>query len=246
MLKILTYDLIQTTAEELAKKYRQTHEVPCLPNVQVLEKYKNILNDKYSLVVNKVKEYILKNETESGHGFEHLEYVATMAGYFAEKECKIKNISGQAKDDIVDMAIVAGLFHDIERHLGFGEDHMIEAEKTTKAILKELNFDDKFIDIVSVVVKNHDHIDFNPEDKISQIIFGSVFDPDHIRYGFEREDTFWRMEEKRGVPPEKVIHDYQFLLPFRNAWKTTLGKEIGPKIIDFGLAIAQEVEKRFS
>jgi hypothetical protein len=36
------------------------------------------------------------------------------------------------------------------------------------------------------------------------------------------------------------------LPPFRNAWKTKLGKEIGPKIIDFGLAIAAEVERRFS
>ena len=54
------------------------------------------------------------------------------------------------------------------------------------------------------------------------------------------------MKEKRDVPPESVIHDYQFLPPYRNSWKTKLGKEIGPGIIDFGLSVAKEVEKRFS
>lgn len=238
MLKDLSYDQIQAAAEEIARSYRQLNEVPKLPNEKTLSKYKEILNNKYLKLANKVKEHISHNEPEGGHGFEHLEYVATMAGYFAETE--------GADNEVIEMAILAGLFHDSERHLGFGEDHMIAGGKTTRLILRESGIKDGWINIIALVVRNHDLIEFNPGDETTRIVFESIFDPDHFRYGFEREDTFWRMKEKRGVPPEKVIHDYQFLPPFRNAWKTKLGKEIGPKIIDFGMAIAREIERRFS
>lgn len=238
MLKEITYDQIQLTAEDVAKEYRRNHEIPALPGETVLSKYKEILNNKYSVLVNRVKEHLSHNEPESGHGFEHLEYVATMAGYFAETE--------GADNDVIEMAILAGLFHDIDRHLGYGEDHMVEAEKSARLILGDVGISERFTEVIAVAVRNHDHIEFNSKDKNTRIVFGSIFDPDHFRYGFEREDTFWRMKEKRGMPPKEVIHDYQFLPPFRNAWKTKLGKEIGPKIIDFGLAIATEVERRFS
>ena len=238
MSKEITYDQIQSTAEEVAMMYRQSNEVPKLPDEKTLIKYKEILNGKFSDLASKVKEHISHNEPEGGHGFEHLEYVATMAGYFAETE--------GADNEVIEMAILAGLFHDIERHLGYGEDHMVEAEKSARLILRESGISKKYIEAIALAVRNHDHIDFNPEDETTRIVFGSIFDPDHFRYGFEREDTFWRMKEKKGVPPEKVIQDYQFLPPFRNAWKTKLGKEIGPKIIDFGMAVALEVEKRFS
>ncbi len=238
MPKVPSYDLIQLTAEEVARIYRSTHKVPTLPSGQQLEKYRRILNDKYVKIVEKVKIHILKNEPEGGHGYEHLEYVAVMAGYFAEEE--------GAKDDVIEMAILAGLFHDIERYLGFGEDHMIKGEETTRLILNKSGINEGWIDVIALAVRNHDHIDFNPRGEVERIVFGSIFDPDHFRYGFEREDTFWRMKEKRGISPEKVIHDYQFLLPFRDSWKTNMGKKIGPKIIDFGLAIAREIERRFS
>jgi len=233
----LTYDLIQSTVEEIARNYRNTHEVPTLPGEQQLGKYKRILCNKYWNVIEKVKNHVSKNETEGGHGYEHLEYVATMAGYFAESE--------GANSDVIEMAVLAGLFHDTERHIGYGEDHMIEAENTTRLILGESGIREEWIEVIATAVRHHDHIEYNPDDNTTRIVFGSIFDPDHFRYGFEREDTFWRMKEKRGAQPGEVIHDYQFLPPFRNAWKTKLGRQIGPKIIDFGLAIAQEVERRF-
>lgn len=234
----LSYDQIQLTAEEIARSYRESNGVPNLPDERVLGKYKKILEDRFSGLAKDVREYVSQYEAASGHGYDHLEYVATMAGYFAESE--------GADKEIIEMAILAGLFHDIERHLGYDEEHMIEAEKTTRRILKEHNIKDEWINTIALAVRNHDHIEFNPDNERTRIVFGSVFDPDHFRYGLEREDTFWRMKEKKGVQPEEVIHDYKFLPAFRDSWKTKLGKELGPKFIDFGMAIAKGVEERFS
>lgn len=239
----LTYDNIQKIAESFALKYRAEHSVPTLPTNE-LEKYSDRLKQKYNQIIQLVQEHTEQFDPEGGHGYEHLEWVSAFAGYIAEKECDSKSIDGERKEQIIDSAILSGILHDIDRHLGFGEDHMIKGEKTAIVILQKCEIDNP---LVLTVVRNHDHIDFDSEgNEDLEIIFGSVFDADHFRYGLEREDTFWRMKEKKGKPPEEVIHDYQFLPPYRDAWRTTYGKEAGPKFIDFGMAIAKHIEESFS
>jgi hypothetical protein len=240
----LTYDLIQKTAEDCARKYRLTHKIPDLPDKQQTEEYKKILYEKYLNVITKVKEHVAKNESWGGHGYEHLEYVAVTSGYFANSECVTRGIVGKLKEDIVEMATLAGLFHDVDRHLGFGDNHMIEGGVTTKLILGDCICEKTFSEIVVSVVKNHDNFDYHPKDEVISIVFGSVFDVDHFKWGLERETTFWRMKEKIGMPATEVIHDYKWLLPLRTVWRTKLGKKIGSKYIDFGVFIAEEIERR--
>ena len=54
------------------------------------------------------------------------------------------------------------------------------------------------------------------------------------------------MKEKRGMPASEVIHNYEWLPQYRNVWRTNYGKKVGPKFIDFGLAIARHIEEAFS
>jgi hypothetical protein len=240
----LTYDNIQKESERFAKEYRKKHKIPMMPKKNELNKYVELLHSKFGLVVDLVKKRMAENETVGGHGFEHLEDVAARAGYIAEKECRIKKITGEKKKLIIESAVLAGVLHDVERHLGFEDIHMVQGEKTAKKILSEAGFENQ---LILTVVRNHDHIDFDPGDnKILSVVFGSVFDADHLRYGLEREDTFWRMKEKSGKPVKDVIHDYRYLPQWKNAWRTGYGKKIGPKYIEFGLAIAKHIEKAFS
>jgi hypothetical protein len=128
--------------------------------------------------------------------------------------------------------------------MGFGEPHTIEGEKTARRILTKLNMVDED---VLITIRHHDDMDFDfMGNEVLRIIYGSVFDADHFRYGLEREDTFWRMKEKKGVSAETVIHDYAFLPKFKNSWKTKYGKQFGPIFIDFGMAIAKHIEREFS
>lgn len=238
-----TYNDIQSTAESFAIMYRQSHNVPSLPSEDELKKYKNILENNYSQVLELVKNYTSQFDPEGGHGIDHLLWVSSLAGYLAEKECEIKNINGEKKDNIIKESLLAGLFHDIDRHLGMGEKHMQQGSETTQNILESLNIN--LPNVISVVA-NHDKIDFKTSDEILEIVFGSCFDADHFRYGLEREDTFWRMKEKKGKTPEEVIFDYKFLPDYKNAWRTNYGKIVGPKFIEFGLAIAKHVENTFN
>lgn len=240
----ITYNDIQAEAESFAASYRKTHYVPPFPSSEQLQKYREIVSVKYAPVVELVKRRLMTVDSESGHGYEHLEDVSIRAGFIAEAECDFREITDPQKAAIIDQTILAGLLHDIERHLGFSEDHMSEGESTAKKLLAEVGIESS---IITMVVRNHDHIDFHPiNNPILEIVYGSVFDADHFRYGLEREDTFWRMKENKGATPTEVIHDYQFLPAYLYAWKTSYGKEVGTKYIDFGLAIAKHVEAIFS
>ena len=242
-MKTITFDQIQLEAESFAVNYRKTHDVPPFPSDVQLQKYKKILNTKYSQVVELVKKRLSEVESEGGHGYEHLEDVATRAGFIAETECDFRGIKNDQRKEIINETVLAGLLHDIERHLGFGEDHMVNGADTAIRILAAVGIKGN---VVATVVRNHDHMNFSPTDQLLEIVFGSVFDADHFRYGLEREDTFWRMEEKKGKEASEVIHDYKFLPAYIHVWKTNYGKEVGPKYIEFGLAVAKHVEKTFS
>ncbi|KKU92242.1 MAG: hypothetical protein UY21_C0003G0018 [Microgenomates group bacterium GW2011_GWA1_48_10] len=240
----LTYDNIQQEAENFAAQYRKSHDVPPFPNLEQLAKYRELIDTQYPQVVTLIKERLASVESAGGHGFEHLEDVAMRAGFIADDECTVRNIEGVEKEAIVKTVVLVGLLHDIERHLGYGEEHMVEGEKTATRILSQAGISNP---LVPIIVRNHDHIDFNPSDDPQlSVVFGSIWDADRFRYGLEREDTFWRMKQQKGVSPEKVIHDYQFLPPLRDAWRTKYGREYGPKYIDFGIAVAKHIEGVFS
>lgn len=240
----MTYDSIQTVAESFAGEYRAQNPFLDFPSAEDLVPYKRILETELTPIVTLVQERLSQVDSEGGHGFEHLEWVSFFAGYIAKKECEFRGFNEILTQKYIRRAMLAGLLHDVERHHGFGEIHMIEGEKTARKFLEQTKLADE---AVLLVIKNHDHIDFDTaHNQDLEIIFGSVFDADHFRYGLERADTFWRMKEKQGVPVEKVIHDYAYLPQYRNAWRTQYGKKIGPQLIDFGMAIAKHVEKTFT
>ena len=239
-----TYESIILEASTYALKYRQEHEVPPLPTAEQLHLYQEIINSRYVSVTQSIKEKLLGVKSDGGHGYEHLDDVAKRAAFIANLECNRLEITGQKKQEVINLTVLAGLLHDIERHLGFGRKHQDEGEKTARQILTDCSL---LNEKVLSVVLNHDEPDYLPGNDIElQIIYGSLFDADHFRWGLEREDTFWEMKQGRGVTPKQVIHDYAFLPPLRNIWKTQYGQEVGPKYIDFGLAIAQHIEQMFS
>lgn len=237
-----TYEAIQLEAEQFASDYRDKIGLPKLPDEKSLQPYKQIIEQRYPEVVKLIKVRLAQVESDPGHGFEHLEWVACLAGYIADIETEGKN--HKEKKEIISKAILTGLLHDIERHMGWGEPHTIAGEKTSRELLSKLNLVDE--DVLTAI-RHHDDMnyDFGGNETL-RIIYGSVFDADHFRYGLERADTFWNMKQKRGVLPQEVIHDYAFLPPFRNTWKTKYGKIVGPQFVDYGMAIAKHIEDKFS
>ncbi len=239
----ITYRNIKSEASRFANIYRKSHEVPELPRAEDLKVYKDKYFTKFDKLINLINEHLEDIESQITHGFGHLEYVSLLASYIANVECKRKKVPVNLSDSIVESAFLGGVLHDIDRHLGFGEIHMIVGEKTAKEFLNLLGVKNKN---VLEIVRNHDINNYKVSAKSNDVAFGSVFDADHFMYGWEREDIFWKRGEQKNIPESEIIHDYQFLYPVRNAWRTSYGKKVGPQLIDFGLSIAKHIEIQFS
>ena len=143
-----------------------------------------MLHSEFADVIDLVKQRLSLVESEGGHGFEHLEDVSTRAGYIADTECKFRHVSEELAHQVIRKALLAGILHDIERHRGFGEDHVIEGAKTARVILEKVGQVDE---TVITVVRNHDDMNYDTgNDLILSLVFGSIWDADHFRYGLER------------------------------------------------------------
>ncbi len=262
----MTYKEISKAAKDFAQKYRKKVDIPPIPGGEKLRKYKNILFEKYESVAKDVYEYIqeikesgdtstvernfkpeknglIPGITEDSFCYEHMEWVALLAAYLVDHEEDIRD-----KDEVLDVVLLTGLLHDIDRHLGWDEAHAIEGAKTAKKILEDNNINQEYIDVVCKAVRYHDDPEFEPsrDEELLFFAYGAIFDADKFRFGLEREDTFWDMKNNKGVTSEEVIHDYKFLFPLVGAWNTTLGKKLGKIYLDFGIAIAKHIEEKFS
>jgi hypothetical protein len=92
-----TYDAIQAEAESFASIYRSTKDIQELPSKEELLPYKLIIDEIYPNVVIAIKDRLSRVESEGGHGYEHLEWVACLSGYIANIEVQNKSTENQLK-----------------------------------------------------------------------------------------------------------------------------------------------------
>jgi hypothetical protein len=241
MAKFTYKDIITET-----KKHAQLlkDRLPHLPSSEELSPYDSVIVKDYANLNSKVQEHVSKKDTEPGHGYEHLRWVAPRGGYFANLECNARNIEDEIKQRLIKRTIAVGLLHDVERYRGFGKEHAIEGSNVAKEILTTCSIED---DYIPQIIARHDEIDlFSIGNVEFDVPFQSNFDADHILWGLEREESFWKSREKHNISPKEAIHDYQYLFPLRNSFKTLHGKVIGPQFIDFGIEISKYIERIFS
>ena len=241
---LVTYSLIKEEVRSYIKKNRKNFNLPDLPSEKDLKIYKTIIEENFYKLLKEISIYFRNVKADKNNAIDHALWVATLAAYLADKESIRLGVNEEDKQKINYNTITAGLLHDIDRHLGVGEIHMIEGEKTAKKILSKYKINKN---IIFETIRHHDDPNYEIDGLISdQIVFGSVFDADHLRYGLEREAEFWEMKERKGVKPENVIHDYHWLDPYMNAWKTKSGERIAKPWINYALAIAKHVEQKFT
>jgi hypothetical protein len=78
---------------------------------------------------------------------------------------------------------------------------------------------------ITKTVEHHDDPKYFPEGTEEfKIVFGSIYDADHLRFCLEREKDFWEMKQSKGSFPEDVITDFKWLPDYQDAWKTGFGK----------------------
>jgi len=237
-----TYKDIVTEAKKHAQLLKE--KLPHLPSSEELSPYNSVIVKDYENLNAEVQEHVSKKDTEPGHGYEHLRWVAPRGGYFADLECKARSIEDEMRERLIKRTIAVGLLHDVERYRGFGKEHAIEGSKVAKDLLARCSIED---DYIPQIIARHDEINlFSVGNVEFDVPFQSNFDADHILWGLEREESFWKSREKRNIPSKEAIHDYKYLFPLRNSFKTQRGRTIGPQFIDFGIEISEHIERIFS
>lgn len=240
----LTYDLIRREAASFGQDYKLNTDLPKLPTVDDLSPYKEIIETEYPELLKDLENHFDVVNADINNGLDHSIWVSVRAGFITDLICRQKGLDEIIKSRLVRKSILSGLMHDVDRHLGLGEEHMIEGEKTAQRFLEKYGLNDTDI---TKTVRFHDIPEYFPEGSEEyKIIYGSVYDADHLRYGLEREKDFWDMKERKGVKPSDVIHDYQWLYKFVDSWKTDFGKDVCRKYVKYALAIAEHVESVFS
>lgn len=242
----LTYPQIKIEVEKFRKQYINNNSLPGLPTEKELTPFYEFIKRDFNPLSYEIKKHFNTVGADKNNGFDHAIWVAVRAAYIANKECRKKGLKQKTTRTIIKRSILAGLLHDIDRHLGFGKEHMIQGEKTARKILSEYNLNNEDKEDVVKTIRYHDDVNYDPEgfDEF-KIVFGSVFDADHLRYGLEREGDFWDKEQRRGTKPTEVIHDYKWLYSLKGAWKTEYGKNVGKKLIDYAIAISEHIEMTF-
>lgn len=236
----LTHPQIKEEVKVFCRNYKKNYPLSALLTDEQLVPYQEIINMYFQPLVDDIKHHFNKVGADKNNAWEHAFWVAVRAGYIADDESKRCNYDSDKRQSLVKKSILAGLLHDIERHVGI-EEHMEKGAETAIRMLKKHNlYDENIIE----AIRYHDLFDYVPEGSEEyKIIFGSLFDADHLRYGLERESDFWNREERKGTKPEDVIHDYQWLYPLRDVWKTRYGKNVCKKYIEYAIAIAEHIEE---
>lgn len=244
----ITYDQIITEAKKKAAELKE--DLPSLPTEEELEPYGGWMWTVDRQLIDATRRHLDEWGVGHGHGFEeHLEWVAKVSAYVADMECRKRDIGGNLRNEIVQRAWRLGFLHDLQRWRGWEPEraHTIEGMKATRQKLEELGIDDNYL-LDQVLL--HDKLKVQPRnDPRFDIPFFSVFAVDHLNYGTQWEENFWRGMAGKNVPPKEAIHDYEFMTRLRespNLQQIEWGREVVIPYIDFGISIAKHIEGLFS
>jgi hypothetical protein len=240
------YDLMRYLAQTKARELQPS--LPPLPDASELSPIREMMWIADEPLIHEVRQHMMIQGTTPGHAFEdHVEPVAVLAAFVADQECHQDGIVLPNRDAILQRTWRAGLLHDIERHRGFGKEHMVEGAHAATLILADLGIDDPNL---PYIVSVHDDMEI-PETGTPDVDIPtfSLFAADHIHWGFEWAKDKWDDLEAHGVPPHVARSYYRSsggymerLLNSPNLLHTAWGRNVARPYIEAGISIARAVE----
>lgn len=180
-----------------------------------------------------------------GHGLEHATKVSVDAGAIVLLEGE-KYFTVQAElERAVVLVQLAGLLHDIKR---MEYQHAKAGAKAAREILCDFPLSPLEVNCVAEAVANHEAFSDHQtcETLTGQLVADALYDADKFRWGPDNfTSTVWHMMNYHQVGIAELFVRFPWgvdgILKIKNTFRTNIGTQYGPEIIDLGVRIGKEI-----
>ncbi len=197
------------------------------------------------LVVRLRKQVTARLEDDFGHGLLHATKVALDAGALTHIEGRAAGGTGAYLARRICTAHCAGLLHDIRRKQS---NHAEQGADLAAGLLAEYPLGADEIQDICLAIRNHEA--FKPTVGINTregaLVSDCLYDADKFRWGPDNfTDTLWAMVAFRRPSVRDFLRHYpagmESLSRIRSTFRTPTGRIYGPRFIDAGIAIGEEL-----
>jgi HD superfamily phosphohydrolase YqeK len=184
-------------------------------------------------------------EDDFGHGLQHAIKVTIDAGALLYIEGQAEGYGSSVLERRIQIVQCAGLLHDIKRKK---KEHAKLGAVLARKVLEDYPLTLDEIEDVCRAIHNHEAFKSNIHIDTSEgtLVSDCLYDADKFRWGPDNfTDTLWDMISFYNPPLSKFMARYpegmEGLEKIKTTFRTHTGKKYGPRFIDLGLAIGQEL-----
>jgi hypothetical protein len=180
-----------------------------------------------------------------GHGLEHAIKVSVDAGSIVLLEGE-KYFTVQAElERAVVLVQLAGILHDLKR---MEHSHASAGAKAAREILYNFPLSPSEINCIAEAIANHEAFSEPQtcETLKGQLVADALYDADKFRWGPDNfTHTVWYMMNYQQVGIAELFDRFPWgvdgILKIKDTFRTNIGVQYGPEIIDLGVKIGKEI-----
>jgi hypothetical protein len=180
-----------------------------------------------------------------GHGLEHAIKVSVDAGSIVLLEGE-KYFTVQAElERAVVLVQLAGILHDLKR---MEHRHASAGAKAAREILYDFPLSPSEINCIAEAIANHEAFSEPQtcETLKGQLVADALYDADKFRWGPDNfTHTVWYMMNYQQVGIAELFDRFPWgvdgILKIKDTFRTNIGVQYGPEIIDLGVKIGKEI-----
>ncbi|MFP3870912.1 MAG: HD domain-containing protein [Syntrophobacteria bacterium] len=180
-----------------------------------------------------------------GHGLQHATKVSIDAGAIVLLEGeKYFPVKAELERAVV-LVQLAGLLHDIKR---MEENHALAGAQAARQILQDFPLSVTELTYVAEAIANHEAFS-EAEDCDTlpgQLVADALYDADKFRWGPDNfTHTVWYMVSYKEIEITELLGRFPWgvsgVLRIKDTFRTNIGRQYGPEMIDLGVQIGKEV-----
>ena len=196
----------------------------------------------------RIHRFVLESiDNDFGHGIDHARKVALDAGALMLVEGRQAGYEEQRLCRLLRLAHCAGLLHDIRRK---EKKHARAGAREAEKILFDEGFSKQDRADICLAIANHEAFGENQGAGSTEgdLLSDCLYDADKFRWGPDNfTQTVWSMVSAMDISISTFMAHYPkgmtFLRSIRETFRTPTGKTYGPRFIDTGIAIGNDLHE---